>query len=106
MRQATILIAALLLTFAESYSTNLTQKTDISDYNQYAFLLSNNDFSNAPNNVDVSNEKAESVSTNDMGNDGLNEDSLQSEEVIELNEEESADDLFDRSAGAMGIGIF
>ena len=106
MKQATILLAALLMTFAESYSADLTQKTDLSDYNQYASLLSNNDFSNAPNYVDVSNENGEGVSENINGNDELNEESLQSEEVIELNEEESADDLFDRSAGAMGMGIF
>ena len=106
MKQLTILIAALLLTFAESYSADLTKRTDVSDYNQYAFLLSNDDFSSATNYNDVSNKKSESVSANGVGNDELNEDSLRSEEVIELNEEESVDDLFDRSAGAMGIGIF
>ena len=106
MKQVTILIAALLLTFAESYSADLTQKTDLSDYNQYAFLLSNNDFSNVPNYVDVSNRIEENASENAAGNDELNEEALQPEEVIELNEEESTDDLFDRSAGAMGIGIF
>ena len=106
MKQVTILIAALLLTFSESYSADFTQKTKLIDYNQYAFLLSDNDFSNAPNYVNVSNRIEESASENAAGNDELNEESLQPEEVIELNEEESTDDLFDRSAGAMGIGIF
>jgi len=106
MKQVTILITVLVLTFAESYSADFTQKKDLFDDNQYSLLLSKNDFSNAPNYVDVSNKSGENISENAAGNDELNKESLQSEEVIELNEEESADDLFDRSAGAMGIGIF
>ena len=107
MKQVTILIAALLLSFSESYSADFTQKTDLSDYNQYAFLLNtNNDLSNSPNYVNVSNRIKESASENAAGNDELNEEALPPEEVIDLNEEESTDDLFDRSAGAMGIGIF
>lgn len=107
MKQLTILIAALVLTFAESYSADFVQKKDLSDYNQYAFLLSNNnEFLNIPDYVDVSNKSGENVSENTVGNNELNEEYLQSEEVIVSNEEESTDDLFDRSAGAMGIGIF
>lgn len=107
MKQITILIAALVLTFAESYSADFDQKNDLSDYNQYSSLLSNNnDFSKTPNYVDVSNKGSENVSENTAGDDELNEESLQSEKVIESNDKESTDDLFDRSAGAMGIGIF
>ena len=107
MKQLTILIAAFVLTFAESYSADFTQKKDLFDDNQYSLLLSNyNDFSITPNYVDVSNKIGENVYENTVGNNELNEESLQSEEVIESNEEESTDDLFDRSAGAMGIGIF
>jgi hypothetical protein len=107
MKQITILIAVLVLTFAESYSADLTQKKDLSDYNQYAFLLSTDgDFSYISNYVDISNRIEESAPENVVDNNNLNEKSVQSEKVTELIEEDSDDELFDRSAGAMGIGIF
>jgi hypothetical protein len=107
MKQITILITALLLTFYETYSVDFDQKTDLTDYNQYASLLgTDSDFYNTPNDVDVSNTIEESDFENAANINELSDESFQSEEVIDSNEEDSTDDLFDRSAGAMGIGIF
>jgi len=107
MKQLTILITALLLTFAESYSADFTEKIDLSDDNQYVLLLgSNKDFSHNINYVDFSNKNRESATENPAENIELNDESIQSQKVTEANEEDSAEELFDRSAGAMGMGIF
>jgi hypothetical protein len=98
MKQLTILIAVLILAATEIYSADLTLNTDLNDYNQFASLLANdNDL--AITSVSVT---ADEVVTE---NSTQNEES-ELEDVADVNNEESNDELFDSSAGAMGLGIF
>ena len=106
MKQITILIAALVLTFTDLFSTELIQKSTLSDFNQYALLSAEGDFSFNPNYNEFTIENAESTSENTVDKIELNNESFQSETVTETNKQNSDDELFDRSAGAMGLGIF
>ena len=107
MKQVTILIAALVLTFAKAYSADMATSMKLSDFDQYTILSSNDDnYSYTPNSVEISTPVNSSESLDNADVDELNEKSLLSEEVIEPNEKESSDEFFDGSAGAMGLGIF
>lgn len=102
MKQITTLIAALVLTFAETYSADLTPKTGVSDFNQFSVISAGSDFSYTPNYVSTLTENERGVSENAE----LNDESILSETVNDIDEEDSSEEIFDRSAGAMGLGIF
>jgi hypothetical protein len=98
MKKLTILIAVLIFTVLEIYSADLTLNTDLSDHNQYASLLA------------IDNDLA-ITSVSVTADEVVTENSNQSEESVlknkaDVNNEESDDELFDSSAGAMGLGIF
>lgn len=98
MKQLIILIAVLILAATEMYSADLTLNTDLNDYNQFASLLANdNDL--AINSVSVAIDEV--VSENDTDK----EESLV-EDSVDINDEGNTVELFDSSAGAMGLGIF
>ena len=98
MKKLTILIAVLIFTASEINSADLTLNTDLSDHNQYASLLA------------IDNDLA-ITSISVTANEVVTENSTQNEEseledAADVNNEESDDELFDSSAGAMGLGIF
>jgi hypothetical protein len=98
MKNLTILIAALVLTFAETYSADYTLNTDLNDFSPFVSLSEiESDFSN----TSVSNVVNEVISENSVDND-----KVLIEEASEEADEEKTDELFDSSAGAMGLGIF
>lgn len=98
MKQLTILIAVLILAVSEIYSADYTLNTDFNDYNQYASLLAiDNDLAITSVPVAVDEVVPE--------NDTDKEESLV-EDAVDVNDEGNTDEIFDSSAGAMGLGIF
>ena len=98
MKNLTILIAALVLTFAETYSADYTLNTDLNDFGSFVSLSEiESDFSN----TSVSNVVNEVISENSAEND-----EVLVEEANEETNKEKTEELFDSSAGAMGLGIF
>lgn len=98
MKNLTILIAALVLTFTETYSADYTLNTDLNDVGPFVSLSEiESDFSN----TSVSNVVNEVILENSADND-----KMLVEEINDETDEENSNELFDSSAGAMGLGIF
>jgi len=98
MKQLTILIAVLIFTVSEIYSADLTLNIDLNDHNQYASLLAIDNDLNFSSVLVISDEMVTENSTQS--------DKSALKDIADVNNEESDDELFDSSAGAMGLGIF
>ena len=106
MKQITILIAAVVLTFADIYSADNSTTTRLSDFDQYAFLNNDDDFSYTQNFVEISAPVNVDVSGNNENITESDEESEPFEPETEVNAESSSEEILDGSAGAMGLGIF
>ena len=103
MKQITILIAALVLTFADIYSADNSTTTGLSYFDQYVFVNNEDDFPYTQNFVEISDPVNIDVSGN---TENITESDEEFEPGTESNAQNSSEEIFDGSAGAMGLGIF